>query len=145
MASEKPRMPVTQAPLFQLMSARLAWLGEREVILGQNLANADTPGYRPRDLRPADFARLAASSAAQAARLEIARTDPDHLGVGARVRIGLASGPAESVYETTPDGNAVILEEQMAKASQTALDHQLTSNLYRKYVGMLRIALGAQP
>ncbi len=39
----------------------------------------------------------------------------------------------------------MILEEQMAKASQTALDYQLTSNLYRKYLGMLRIALGTQP
>ena len=33
----------------------------------------------------------------------------------------------------------------MAKASQTALDYQLTSNLYRKYLGMLRIALGNEP
>jgi hypothetical protein len=38
----------------------------------------------------------------------------------------------------------VVLEEQMAKASQTALDHQLTSNLYRKYLGMVRLALGHQ-
>jgi flagellar basal-body rod protein FlgB len=138
-------MPPIQAPLFKLMSARLAWLGERQVVLGENLANADTPGYRPRDLRPADFARLAQDSAAQAGRVEMTRTDPDHLGAGARVRIGLGSGPAQSVYETTPNGNSVILEEQMAKASQTALDYQLTSNLYRKYLGMMRIALGSQP
>ncbi|HEX3209546.1 MAG TPA: hypothetical protein VHQ91_09220 [Geminicoccaceae bacterium] len=73
------------------------------------------------------------------------RTDPAHLGPGEQVRVGLGSHPAERVYETTPNGNAVILEEQMAKAGQTALDHQLTSNLYRKYLGMLRLALGTQP
>ncbi len=138
-------MPPVQPPRFKLMSARLAWLSEREVVLGQNLANADTPDYRPRDLRPADFARLAKDSAAQAGRVEMTRTDPAHLGAGARVRIGLGSHPAETVYETTPNGNAVILEEQMAKVSQTALDYQLTSNLYRKYLGMMRIALGTQP
>jgi hypothetical protein len=33
----------------------------------------------------------------------------------------------------------------VAKATETALDYQLTSNLYRKYVGMMRIALGAEP
>jgi hypothetical protein len=38
----------------------------------------------------------------------------------------------------------VVLEEQSAKAAQTALDFQLTSNLYRKYLGMVRIALGTQ-
>ena len=52
----------------------------------------------------------------------------------------------DSVYETTPNGNAVILEEQMAeKATQTALDFQLTTNLYHKYVGMMRIAIGHAP
>ena len=138
-------MPVSQAPLFKLMSARLGWLSQREVVLGQNLANADTPDYRPRDLRPAEFARLAEALPGTAGRLTMSRTDPAHLGPGEQVRIGLASRPAESVYETTPNGNAVILEEQMAKASHTALDYQLTSNLYRKYLGMLRIAVGNQP
>jgi flagellar basal-body rod protein FlgB len=80
-----------------------------------------------------------------AGRLAMTRTEPAHLGQGEQVRIGLGSHPAETVYETTPNGNAVILEEQMAKASQTALDYQLTSNLYRKYLGMVRIALGTQP
>jgi flagellar basal-body rod protein FlgB len=138
-------MPLTQAPLFELMSARLAWLSQRQVVLGQNLANADTPSYRPRDLRPADFARLAKDGTTQAGRVEMTRTDPAHLGGGPSVRIGLASHPADHVYETAPNGNAVVLEEQMAKASQTALDYQLTSNLYRKYLGMMRIALGSQP
>jgi flagellar basal-body rod protein FlgB len=138
-------MPVNPAPLFKLMSARLSWLSQREVVLGQNLANADTPGYRPRDLRPEEFAQVMQSLPGTGGRLSMTRTDPAHIGGGAQVRIGLASRPAKTVYETTPNGNAVILEEQMAKASQTALDYQLTSNLYRKYLGMLRIALGTQP
>ncbi len=135
----------TQAPLFQLISARLTWLGERQVVLNQNLANADTPGYRPRDLRPEDFASLAQALPGAGGRMAMTRTDPAHIGGGARARIALESHAAESVYETTPNGNAVILEEQMAKASQTALDYQLTTNLYRKYLGMMRLALGTQP
>jgi hypothetical protein len=46
------------------------------------------------------------------------RTNPAHLRPGEQVRIGLGSRPAESVYETTPNGNAVILEEQMAKGAR---------------------------
>jgi flagellar basal-body rod protein FlgB len=60
------------------------------------------------------------------------------------VQIGLAGHPQASEYEVAPDGNAVVLEEQSAKAAQTALDFQLTSNLYRKYLGMVRVALGHQ-
>jgi flagellar basal-body rod protein FlgB len=138
-------MSLTQALLFELISARMSWLAQRQVILGQNLANADTPDYRPKDLREADFARLAESYAGRASRITIARTAPGHLDGDPVLRLELAGREAESAYETAPDGNAVILEEQMAKATATALDYQLTSNLYRKYLGMIRLALGAQP
>ena len=57
--------------------------------------------------------------------------------------IGLAGAKQIEPYETAPDGNAVILEEQTAKAGKTALDHQLASNIYKKYVGMIKIALGS--
>jgi flagellar basal-body rod protein FlgB len=137
-------MPPTQAPLFQLLSARLGWLGQRQATLGQNLANADTPDYRPRDLRPADFARLIRAAPDPGTAIALVRTDPGHLDDAPSARVGLAGRAADSRYETTPDGNAVILEEQMAKVTETALDYQLTSNLYRKYIGMMRIALGAE-
>jgi flagellar basal body rod protein FlgB len=66
-------------------------------------------------------------------------------GVGNRPRpLELAGRAQLSEYEVAPDGNAVVLEEQSAKAAETALDFQLTSNLYRKYLGMVRIALGHQ-
>ncbi len=138
-------MSLTQTPLFKLISARMSWLAQRQVVLGQNLANADTPNYRPKDLREADFARLAEGYSDRASRIAVARTDPAHLEGAPPVRVGLTGREVDSNYETTPDGNAVILEEQMAKAGQTALDYQLTSNLYRKYLGMIRLALGAQP
>ena len=57
-AAKGRRMSSLQAPLFQLLSARLGWLGQRQATLSQNIANADTPNYRPRDLRARDFERL---------------------------------------------------------------------------------------
>ena len=134
----------TRASLFQLMSARMAWLGQRQVVLGQNLANADTPDYRPRDLKEADFARLASGVRGRPSRIAMAATDPLHVEGAPAVRLGLEGRPVDSEYESAPSGNAVILEEQMAKATQTALDYELTSNLYRKHLGMVRIALGTE-
>ncbi|HLT02533.1 MAG TPA: flagellar basal body rod protein FlgB [Geminicoccaceae bacterium] len=134
----------TKAALFQLISARMSWLSQRQVVLNQNIANADTPDYRPRDLREADFKRLVEGVAARPDRLAMARTDGTHLA-GVRVaRLGLAGRAQRVVYEVAPDGNAVVLEEQTAKAAETALAYQLTSNLYRKYLGMVRSALGHQ-
>jgi flagellar basal-body rod protein FlgB len=134
----------TKVALFQLMSARLSWLSQRQGVLSQNIANADTPDYQPKDLRSADFTRLVEGIAGRPGSLALAQTEPAHLNGAPVVQIGLAGHPLATEYEVAPDGNAVVLEEQSAKAAQTALDFQLTSNLYRKYLGMVRIALGHQ-
>jgi flagellar basal-body rod protein FlgB len=136
-------LPIKTA-LFQLMSARMSWLAQRQVVLSQNIANADTPDYQPKDLRAADFTRLVEGFAGRPTRLTMAHTDRAHLEGAPVARIGLAGRAQVTEYEVAPDGNAVVLEEQSAKAAQTALDFQLTSNLYRKYLGMARIALGHQ-
>jgi flagellar basal-body rod protein FlgB len=134
----------TKTALFQLISARMSWLSQRQAVLSQNIANADTPDYRPQDLRAADFTRLVEGLAGRPSGLAMARTARAHLDGAPAASIGLGARAQASVYEVAPDGNAVVLEEQALKAAQTALDYQLTSNLYRKYLGMVRIALGHQ-
>lgn len=136
-------MNPTNAPLFQLLSARMGWLAQRQGVIAQNIANADTPDYRPRDLRESDFHKLAKGFAGNPTRLTIARTSESHMAGQASARIGLRGETQREVFETSPDGNAVILAEQTAKAGRTALDHQLASNVYKKYVGMIKIALGS--
>ena len=130
-----------RAVLFDLISARSAWLGQRQAVLGQNVAQADTPGYRPRDLKPASFASLLRSSGATPHRLEPLRTAPAHVAGRAAAGGPFADQKAAS-YEVTPSGNGVELPEQLEKMASTELDHQLTTSLYRSYVGMLRTALG---
>lgn len=137
-------MGPTDAPLFRLLSARMNWLSQRQSILATNIANADTPDYAPRDLRESDFQRLVEGHAIQTPRLAVNRTVADHLVGGATASIGLLGEQQRRPFETSPDGNGVILEEQTAKVGQTALDHQLASNIYGKYLGMFRIALGSQ-
>ena len=36
--------------LFDLLSTRTAWLSQRPAVLGQNVANADTPDFKAQDL-----------------------------------------------------------------------------------------------
>lgn len=136
-------MNPTNAPLFKLLSTRMGWLAQRQTVLAQNIANADTPDYRPRDLREKDFHRLAKGFAGQPSRLGVARTTADHMVGKIGTTIGLRGEIQQEPYETAPDGNAVILEEQTAKAGKTALDHQLASNIYKKYLGMIKTALGS--
>ena len=124
--------PSRTAPVA-LAERRLAWLEARQRVLAQNIANADTPGYRSRDLRP--FAQVLA----QAGGVGLARTDARHL---APLRGDAQSRPDRMPAERTPDGNAVTLDQQALKVADTDTAHALAVGLHRRYFGLFRIALG---
>jgi flagellar basal-body rod protein FlgB len=106
-------------------------------VLSQNIANSDTPGYRPTDLAPLDFRGVLRTQG----KLEIAQTRPGHIGVSLRAP-GAYAVVTDKTGEASPDGNAVDLEDQMVKMTGAQMDHQLVTNLYRKHVGMIKAALG---
>ena len=124
-------MDPTDIGLFRLAERKLAWAGQRQQVLAQNVANASTPGYQARDVGP--FAQALAGSAAS-----LAVTDPSHM------QPSPAAGPLRHVRprERAPDGNAVSLEEQLTKVADTASTQEMVANLYRKYHAMFRTALG---
>ncbi len=131
-------MDLGKSPLFSMITKRLDWLVRRQQVLAHNIANSDTPGYKPLDIAPLDFRRLAES---EARRVEISATDARHL-TRPRRSAGIGLRTQSETYETTPSGNAVVLEEQLLKVSETVMDYQLTTNLYRKHMNMIRMALG---
>ena len=132
-------MDLSKIPIFRMMRDRMGWLTQRQRVLAQNVANADTPNFRPRDLKEVDFLRNARRQ--DSFRLVLARTDPAHVRLPEeRGRFDVAT--TRTPYETAPSGNAVVLEEQLIKVAETAADYELMTSLYRKHVGMFRIALG---
>jgi flagellar basal-body rod protein FlgB len=46
-------------------------------------------------------------------------------------------------WEVSPDGNGVVLEQQMTSLAQTQADYQMATELYRKQIGMLKTAIGS--
>jgi len=132
-------MDLSKQTLFATLKGRMGWLSRRQEVLAQNIANSDTPNYKPNDLKPMDFKQYLGGTPT---RVPLTTTSPKHF-TGTRDSVN----PYESVqnrtpYETSPDGNAVILEEQMAKVGETQLQHNLTTELYRKHISMIRLALG---
>ena len=72
-------------------------------------------------------------------------THPSHFG-GTRAQTSQFTEIQENLpFETSPNGNAVVLEEQMAKLGEVQVQHRLTTELYRKHIGMIKIALGKGP
>jgi flagellar basal-body rod protein FlgB len=115
-----------------LAERRLAWLEQRQQVLAQNIANANTPGYRPRDV--ASFGQTLA-----AASQGLTRTSPQHIGpAGGAAR----ARPDRAAVETSPDGNGVSLDREALKVAETDQAHALALALHRRWAGMYRTALG---
>ena len=118
--------------LFDLAERRLAWIDQRQALLAQNIANADSPGYAAKDLQP--FAQSLARALPQ-----LAVTDPHHLaGLSAAAR----ADPTQRPAERAPDGNAVAIDDQLAKIADTDNAQSLVTNLYHTYLGLFRTAIG---
>ena len=118
--------------LFDLAEKRLAWIDQRQALLAQNIANADSPGYTAKDLQP--FAQSLARALPQ-----LAITNARHLAGGA------ASGlvdPRQRPAERAPDGNAVSMEDQLTKIADTDSAQALVTNLYHTYLGLFRTVIG---
>jgi flagellar basal-body rod protein FlgB len=112
---------MTQASndVFALAETRLSWIERRQGVLAQNIANANTPGYISHDVKPfSEMLEAAAKRAPGAAPVD------------------------RGVPETSIDGNGVSLDQQMEKVAETDTAHQLAMNLYKKYIGLFRSAIG---
>ena len=123
---------VSGIPLFALADRRLAWIDQRQQLLSQNVANADTPGWRARDLRP--FAALLGKPP-----ITLAGTEGATLAAGGATD---AAGAATPPGEVAPDGNGVVLDKELLKVAETDTAHELTTSVVQAWIGMFRTAIG---
>ena len=135
-------MDLNKLPLFAMATKRMGWLARRQEILSQNVANADTPNYVPYDLKPQTFrSLLRGTGAGDLPPVTLARTEPGHIAPR-RDPGRFRDQKDREDYETAPSGNAVILEEQLQKVSETQTDYRLATSLYQKHLSMLKDAIG---
>ena len=130
-------MDITRLPLFGMIARRMDWLSHRQTVLSQNVANADTPNYQPRDLKAIDFK---AEMRKQTSRLTAATTSTSHQT--SRMIAGPDREDKPRSSETTLSGNSVQMDSELMKVADTAMDYQMTTNIYRRQLAMLRSAIG---
>ena len=137
-----PGMDIADIPIFAMLRSRLGYLSERQRVIAENVANADTPGYAPHDLKPFSFQAKVNAAAGVAPAGTMAVTQPGHMQAPGAKR-GLAAGvKAVKVQdsETTIDGNGVVLEEEMMKMTQARMDYDAAVGFYQKSLDMLKLA-----
>jgi flagellar basal-body rod protein FlgB len=138
-------MDLFQIPFFNIVRSRMSWLEQRQDTLAENIANSATPNYTAQDVKPVDFEKLMAKEQGVEAQATggLRTTNAHHLKGTAG-----ASGAFQTMKapdrEASPDGNSVVLEDQMMKLAETQMQHETATGLYRKAVEMLRIAVRGQ-
>jgi flagellar basal-body rod protein FlgB len=125
--------------LFDGMKKKFAWLTQRQEVIAENIANADSPHYRARDLKPFDFKRMLRR---ERNVVNMDATNVMHLPGRRRSGEGFGAAEERRPYETSPDGNSVILEEQMQKMNEVGTTHKLITELYRKNMALFKMAVG---
>ena len=139
-------MRLDDIPLLAMLKGRMGYLNQRQKIIAENVANADTVGFTPRDLKPQSFEQMVGGarggSGGAGAPTTLARTNAAHIGNSAA-----APGPFKPQRapdsETRLDGNSVVLEEQMLKMAESRMAYDAAIGFYQKSMNLLRMAARA--
>jgi flagellar basal-body rod protein FlgB len=115
-------MAISDIPLFSMLRTRMHWHQERQRILAENVSNADTAQFRPRDLAPPQFNR----GTTGLPPLALSRTEGVHLAG--------AAGPSSRFNDAVAGGYELRPANQM--------DYQAVTTLYTRSLGLLKSAIG---
>lgn len=116
--------------ILKMASAMARHAAERHQVLSQNIANADTNGYKAKDLEP--FAQAYARMTRQENTAPSAQNGPSAWRAETVTLPGAAS----------PNGNNVSIEDQMMRTVETQQQHEAATAIYRKSMNILRMSLG---
>ncbi len=118
--------------LLKMAGAMSQRAGARMSVVAQNIANADTPGFKAMDLPSFAETYDESGAAMRATRSGHFATDAGAAEPGARRAKGAAA----------PNGNTVSLEQEMVKTATIRQDHDMALSIYRASTDILRASLG---
>jgi flagellar basal-body rod protein FlgB len=118
--------------LTRMAQSLAAQSGARMAVIAENVANADTPGYKAKDM-PA-FAEVFAT-----AGQDMRSTRQGHL-----TGTSPASTPIPDIVRghESPNGNSVSLEAEMVKSVEARQSHEMALAIYRATSDVIRASLG---
>jgi flagellar basal-body rod protein FlgB len=132
---------IADIPLLGMLRERMSWLNARQQTLSQNVANADSPGYLARDLKPLNFEDMMKRMDGADRSSGLTTTNPLHIAISQK-QPGAYAGEDSPDTEASISGNTVSLESEMIKVSDTQAQYAAATNLYSKALSMMRTAIG---
>jgi flagellar basal-body rod protein FlgB len=121
--------------LFKLASADANWLTIRQAAVSQNVANANTPGYKAKEVAPF-------SEVYEAAGLQMTTTQPDDVSPDL-FDLASTAGKDAQPWETTLSGNSVSLEQEMLSANEINRNYSMNTAIVKSFNQMLAMSVKA--
>lgn len=115
--------------LFDVVSRRNHWLSVRQSTIAGNIANANTPGYRPLDVEP--FEKVLETT-----KLAMTATQPGHM-IDAGAKAAAVDVRKSDSWEVTHSGNAVSLEQELMNAGEVNRGYRLNTSIAKAFHRML--------
>lgn len=119
-------------------STVLSLRGYRQQLLASNIANADTPNYKARDI---DFAKALRAAQGAAGGIALSRTDAGHLGAGQGGAVAGIKPQYRSAVQPSIDGNTVDTNIEQAQFSENALQYMTTLQILNGKIQSTLLAL----
>ncbi|MEM0908937.1 MAG: flagellar basal body protein [Pseudomonadota bacterium] len=125
-----------QLYVTHLAQRRAEWATTRQAAIAGNIANADTPRYKARDISAfeADLDRT---------RLQLAATDARHMIIS-DLELRAEAIKTTDTWDHTHSSNTVSLDEELMKADDTARSHQLAVSVMGTFHRMLLSSVATQ-
>jgi flagellar basal-body rod protein FlgB len=133
-------MELPDVSLMSMLRTRMSWLHQRQDVLAQNVANADTPKYVAHDLKPLDFKDSPRTPAFNNAST-LRTTNAHHIAIRPTGSTSFDDVETHDI-EANPNGNSVSLEAEMIKVADTQAQFQAAANIYAKAMTMMKTAIG---
>ena len=130
------------SPTHTLLTTAMRLRAVRHEVLAANIANADTPDYRPRDVKFSGVLQALARiqtppSDVQDGRLVLVSSHPGHLRLGGQNPVVTEEEEGEGKL----DQNRVDLDREMTQVAENGLLHEATVTLLSRKLGGLRYAI----
>ena len=123
--------------VFKMAHAMAVHAGQKQAVTAQNVANADTPGYKARDVTA--FAETYQTNETGYGGSSQKATRARHLNGTAAGRLPETIVDPNGVG--TPNGNTVSLENEMLKSLDAKRQHDRALAIYKSSLGILRATL----
>ncbi len=120
--------------LFDLASQQARWLSARHIAVAQNIANANTPGYRAGDVPPFD-------TVFSDTNVTLTTTSPLHIGTNPLSAEALSAAGEGHPWEVSHSGNSVSIEQELLKSGEVMSAYSLNRAVVKAFNQMLMMSV----